>query len=258
MCRKKFITGTSRCYYVTDAGDVFSVERVDRLGRVVPFKKLTPVLRNGYPSVSIIIHGKPALMLIHRLVAAAFIPNPKNKPCVNHKNGIKTDNRVENLEWCTYLENNRHAHKIGLVPKRNVYQFDKTGKHIKSFKGITEASRETNIDRASINNCILGNRPSAGGFLWSYKRDFSPPKSIRRRILQYSMDGQLIGKYDTLEEVKAKLRLTTSTAIRNCFKGKQKQAYGFKWEEEYYSYPELRPEWAKEHGFSRSRLKTEA
>ena len=72
--------------------------------------------RNGYHVVNLSINNKYKLFLIHRLVAISFIPNPENKPEVNHINGIKSDNRVDNLEWCTGIENNTHALNKNLKP----------------------------------------------------------------------------------------------------------------------------------------------
>ena len=71
-------------------------------------------MRNGYYSVGLSEHGKVHTTLVHRLVAEAFLPNPDKLPCVNHIDGDKTNNNVDNLEWCTSKENNQHAYKNNL------------------------------------------------------------------------------------------------------------------------------------------------
>lgn len=109
----------------------------------------------------------------------------------------------------------------------SIFQFNKEGVFLKKYSSIQEASNATNIDRASISNCAAGKRKSAGSYLWSYTDSIL--LKHKPKIYQYTLEDEYVKIYDTLEEIKKELNINTSTAIRNCFSGKQKQAYGFKW-----------------------------
>lgn len=73
---------------------------------------LKPISQNGYHRVCLSKNGKKSYFFIHRLIALYFIPNPENKPFINHKNGVRNDNRIENLEWCTHSENIIHSFRV--------------------------------------------------------------------------------------------------------------------------------------------------
>ena len=94
-------------YEVSDAGNVKNVRTGRTLGRRLD--------KDGYPSVYLYSNGKGVNKKVHRLVANAFLDRDPNRDQINHKNGIKEDNRVDNLEWCTRSENTKHAYSLGLL-----------------------------------------------------------------------------------------------------------------------------------------------
>lgn len=163
------VLGFEGRYGVTDDGKVYSF---------ISNKFLkTPIGKRGYPNVNLRNDdGKSYLKCVHRLVAEAFIDNPENLPEVNHIDGVKTNNSVNNLEWCSAKENNNHARKTGLHKSdgdKAVVQI-KNGIPVAIYKSASEASRKTGIGRSGICNvcnkrvCNGRHNRTAGGYEWNW------------------------------------------------------------------------------------------
>jgi hypothetical protein len=115
----KDIPGFEGLYKISNTGIVMSYDRTLPMGSRQRFykgrKQTVFIGSSGYPCIGISKDKRQKQIMIHRILGILFIPNPDNKPYLNHINGIKTDFRLTNLEWCTQSENNKHAFAIGLI-----------------------------------------------------------------------------------------------------------------------------------------------
>lgn len=163
----KDIEGYESIYKVSNYVNIKSLERpIYRNGKIFCIQK-EKILKHsyhsaGYNAVNLYKNQLPNLCLVHRIIAEAFIPNPENKPTINHINGIKSDNRLENLEWSTYSENNQHAYTV--LGKKG--PFDKIPGNAKLtlnletgiyYDSIRHASDSLNMNRGTLLSMLNGN-----------------------------------------------------------------------------------------------------
>lgn len=173
-------------YMISNLGQVYSVKS----GRCLKPKRT----RVGYYRIALAHNGKIKNVAIHRLVAMAFIPNPENKPTVNHKNENKTDNRVENLEWMTNAEQNVYGTRIERVKAHTDYKnrgidymqvaakhdysrqnmchrrmvdvWTIHGTYLGRFKSQKAAAVFTGVSQGKVSQCVLGQKTSCKGYVF--------------------------------------------------------------------------------------------
>ena len=176
----KDVFGYKGYYKVSSTGRVKSIPRKvpnSHLKNGTMFLKgkiMNPtVVKTGYAQVMLSKNGKRKYHKVSRLVAKAFIPNPKNKPQVNHINENKLDNRLENLNWMTAKENINHGTAIERLTKKQrknnktiqVFQYSLSGDLIRSWFSMSEASRH-GFNKSLISICCKGKRKTHKGFIW--------------------------------------------------------------------------------------------
>ena len=165
----KDIAGYEGTYQISSYGNV---RRITSNG----YSMLKPSNRL-YADVDLSINGEHHRQAIHRMVALHFLPNPRNCSEVNHKDGNKHNNNVENLEWVTQEENMQHARKVlGNYPfgkkPRPVHKIDvETNEIIQTYESVSQAGYEIVgklSARTAITNCCNGKMQSAYGYKWKY------------------------------------------------------------------------------------------
>lgn len=162
-------------YQVSNLGRVKALFYKNKHG-IIPNREkfLKPQNVRGYLRVALSENGIKNQYSVHRLVAEVFIPNNDNKTCVNHKDGNKANNCVDNLEWCTYSENEKHSHIVlGKQPinKKKVNQYDLKDNFIRQFESLAEAGRSINKKYSLISTCCNGYIKTAYGYKWKFAKE---------------------------------------------------------------------------------------
>lgn len=163
------VLGFEELYQVSNHGNVRTIKKGEA-------EMSQQENRNGYMTVHLRNKGVERRAMVHRLVAEAFIPNPDELRDVNHKNGNKSDNRVENLEWASHSDNMTHSFRELGKNVRHIVQIGLDGTLIERWNSIVEASEATGICRTDIQKCCKGERTMAGAFSWKYEEDYEEPK----------------------------------------------------------------------------------
>lgn len=218
-------------YKISNLGNVKSL----RTNKILKFGEV-----QGYLNVSLCKNGKSVSKRVHRLVAEAFLSKKKNQNIVNHIDGNKQNNNVNNLEWCTQKDNIQHSWKNGFSKSnekqkqavkiankkinrygREIFQYNLNGKFVKKWCNAREIKRQLGISLTTLFMACTGRQKSACGYIWKYGEN---PK----KIIQYNLNGEIIKTWKRVQDIEKECKVD-KTSIYKCCTGKQKTAKGFIW-----------------------------
>lgn len=170
----KDIKGYEGLYQISNLGRIMSLARNGNINKNHILNKYYH--HSGYQVVNLCKNNYRKNYRVHRLVAEAFIPNPNNLPQINHKDENKTNNCMDNLEWCDSKYNINYGNRIKKSSDKHskpVCMFDKKDNYIKTYKSIVDAFEETGISKAHISSCCRKRygRKTAGGYIWKYESE---------------------------------------------------------------------------------------
>lgn len=150
---------------IPDYEGLYQVSNLGNIKSLIKNKILKPYInkKNGYSYIGLHKNKKIKVIRIHRLVAIVFMPNPNNFPVINHKNKIRTDNNIDNLEWCSQKYN------VTYSLAKKILQYDLNNVFLKEWDSAMEIQRNLKINNSNIIACCRSKRKTAGGFKWKYK-----------------------------------------------------------------------------------------
>lgn len=193
----------------------------------------------GYLLVHFSVNGKDVARLVHRIIAASFIPNPDNLPEVNHKDNDRTNNAVSNLEWCTSQYNHDYKNFFGTSPAqvqgRSVFAVDlKTGKIMK-FESQNEAALQLNIDRRHLQNVIYGQLNQVSGYWFTEDESEITEEKIQEikdkmyfvgGVIAVNLETLKVLRFESQKEAGHKLNIPIQS-VNKVVKGKMNKTHGW-------------------------------
>lgn len=243
---KLFIQTTHKDYYISTMGRVISICPVNfkRRHKYYSIRLIKPYInRNGYLFVKLKDSGHYIYYTIHKMMATSFMPfKDSNATQINHIDGNKKNNAIDNLEWCTGHENVQHAVTMGLFTTlKPVYQYDFDGRFVAEFPSVIEAERKTNIKHTNISACCIKKVRQSGGYQWRYINVNNIGKVRNKKIadnlktrgckkVAMFQKGKQIKIFNSAKEAGIFINKPNANInISACALGKRKNAYGYQW-----------------------------